>query len=101
MPKKTLRTRYSSQQKAEIVLEVLKEEQTLTQISSKHQVHVNQLRRWRAQVVEHLPQVFEPDQTAVRDLETRHAEEKETLYAEIGRLTTELGWLKKKGSQRL
>lgn len=96
MPKKSLRKHYSSQQKAQIVLELLKEEQTLSQIASTYGVHVTQLRKWKAQALDGLPQLFEDDQKALRDLEAQHAQERQELYAEIGRLTTQLGWLKKK-----
>ncbi len=101
MSKKSLRTRYSPQQKADLVLAVLKEDQTLAQVASKHQVHTTQLRQWRAQALEGLPQLFEPDQKTRHELEAQHAQERDALYAEIGRLTTELGWLKKKGGRHL
>lgn len=96
MPKKSLRKHYSSQQKAQIVLELLKEEQTVSQIASIYGVHVTQLRKWKAQALEGLPRLFDDDQKALRDLEAQQARERQELYAEIGRLTTQLGWLKKK-----
>lgn len=96
MPKKSLRKRYSSQQKAQIVLEVLKEEQTLAQIASTYAVHATQLRKWRAQALAGLPRLFDDAQKALRELEAQQAQERQALYAEIGRLTTQLGWLKKK-----
>ena len=43
------RKRYTPAQKAAIVLEVLKEEETLPQIASRHGVHPNLLRKWKAQ----------------------------------------------------
>jgi len=96
MPNKSLRKRYSPQQKAQIVLEIFKEEQTLAQIAKTYAVHPTQLRLWRTQALERLPQVFDDEQKAVRDLEAQHAQERQDLYAEIGRLTTQLAWLKKK-----
>ena len=96
MPTKSLRKRYSPQQKAQIVLELLKEEQTLSQIASTYGVHVTQLRKWKAQALEGLPRLFDDEQRALRDLEAQHAQERQDLYAEIGRLSTQLGWLKKK-----
>lgn len=96
MPRKSLRKRYSPEQKAQIVLEIFKEEQTLSQIAAKHSIHVNQLRQWRAQAMEQLPRVFDSEQKALRQLEVQHEHERQDLYAEIGRLTTQLAWLKKK-----
>lgn len=96
MPKKSLRKRYSPQQKAQIVLELIKEEQTLSQIAGASGVHVTQLRKWRSQALDGLPRLFDDEQKALRELEAQHEQEREELYAEIGRLTTQLAWLKKK-----
>jgi len=96
MPRKTTRNHYSPERKAELVLEVLREEQTLAQIAAAAGVHVNMLRKWKTQAVERLPEAFNPENQVVRDLETQHEREREELYAEIGRLTTQLAWLKKK-----
>jgi transposase-like protein len=98
MPKKSLRKRYSPEQKAQIVLELLKEDQTLAHLAAKHSVHVNQLRQWRTQAVAQLPRVFDSEQKALQELEAQHEQERQDLYAEIGRLTTQLAWLKKKSS---
>lgn len=96
MTRKTTRQHYPPERKAQIVLEVLREEHTLAQIAAAVGVHVNLLRKWKTQAVERLPEVFNTENQAVRDLETQHEREREELYAEIGRLTTQLAWLKKK-----
>jgi transposase-like protein len=96
-----MRKRYTAHQKAQIVLEVLKEEQTLAQVASAHGVHPNQIRKWKAQVLEGLPNLFNDEKKAIRDLETSRERELDGLYAEIGRLTTQLTWLKKKGGIEL
>ena len=91
-----MRKQYSANLKAQLVLEVLKEEKALSQIASEHGVHPNQLRRWKSQAVDGLPSVFADEQRATRELTATHAREVEALYTEIGRLTTQLAWLKKK-----
>lgn len=68
MKKKPLRRRYSSEQKAQIVLEILKEQQTLAQLSAGYGVHVNQLRLWKTQVLERLPAVFSDEHQALRNV---------------------------------
>jgi len=45
---------YTGKQKAQIVLEMLKEEKTVTQISSEYGVHSSQLYKWRAQALKGL-----------------------------------------------
>lgn len=96
MKNKTLRKKYSPEQKARIVLEVLKEEQTLTQIASAHRVHPNQIGQWKKRAVEGLALLFTDQKQTVRELQSEHEERVNALYADIGRLTTQLGWLKKK-----
>lgn len=95
----TTRKSYTPAFKAEIVQELLREEQTLNQIASKHGVHPNQLRRWREAAVTAMPDNFKDEeryQKHLAALEAEHEREKEKLYAEIGKLTTQLNWLKKK-----
>lgn len=96
MKKRATRTHYTPDQKAQLVLEVLKEEQTLAQIAAAHGIHLNMLRKWKAQAVERLAGVFSDENQAVRELEAEHERQRQELYAEIGRLTTQLAWLPKK-----
>ena len=96
MTRKYTRNNYTPEKKSQIVLEVFREEQTFAQLAATHSVHVNMLRKWKAQVVERLPSLFNNEDKAVRDLEAEHERERQELYAEIGRLTTQLAWLKKK-----
>ncbi len=90
-----MRKHYSPAFKAKLVLELLKEEKPLTQLAAEHQVHPNQLRNWREAAVSNLSQLFEKD-IKIAELNVRHETEREQLFAEIGRLTTQLTWLKKK-----
>ncbi len=96
MKKRATRNHYTPDQKAQLVLEVLKEEQTLAQIAAAHGIHLNMLRKWKVQAIERLAGVFSDETQAVRELEAEHERERQELYAEIGRLTTQLAWLKKK-----
>ncbi len=91
------RQRYSAEDKAKITLDILREEHTLAELASTYKVHVNQLRRWRSQALERFPRLFDDEQREVRELQAAHDRERDQLYAQIGRLTTELDWLKKKG----
>ena len=94
---RSLRHHYSAQEKAEITLEILREAHSLAELASTYGVHVNQLRRWRAQALARFPQLFEDEQREVRELQAAYERAQDKLYAQIGRLTTEVDWLKKKG----
>jgi len=91
-----IRKRYTPNQKAAIVLELLREEETLPQLASRHGVHPNLLRKWKAQALEGLPTLFSDDEQDKRVREQEHQRQVDELYGEIGRLTTQVAWLKKK-----
>src|SRR3972149_6199429 len=90
-----MRKRHTADFKAESVLEVLKEIKTVPQIASERGVHPNQLSTWKALVLQGLPSLFRPDQQALRAAQEAHERKLQELYAEIGRLTTQVNWLKK------
>ena len=75
---------------------MLKESKTVAQIASENGVHPNQLYRWKAQVLEGLPGLFGAGEKAERERQAAQEEKEEALYAEIGRLTTQVTWLEKK-----
>lgn len=91
-----MKKHYTTKQKAQIVLEMLKEERPIAQIASAYGIHPNQLYQWKAQVVEELPKLFEGDHKTEKAIRAAHEQELSELYVEIGRLTTQLAWLKKK-----
>ncbi|WP_262391901.1 IS3 family transposase, partial [Sporolactobacillus inulinus] len=90
------RKSYSQTFKVKVVLEILKEEKTLNELSSTYGVHVNQLRQWKKTALDQLPQLFERKRNDQSRMQEEYEEKIERLYGEVGRLTTELSWLKKK-----
>ena len=86
---------YTATFKAQLVLELLKETKTISELSAEYQVHPNVLRAWRDQAVKALPTVFEK-RDSLSDAQAAHAKQLEELYAEIGRLTTHVTFLKKR-----
>lgn len=91
-----MRRRFSAKQKAQIVLEILKEEKTIAQIASEYSVHPNQLHRWKRQALENFAGLFETDNKQEKAQAAVQQRKLAELYAEIGRLTTQVKWLKKK-----
>lgn len=86
---------YTATFKAQLVLELLKETKTIAQLATEHGVHPNVLRTWRDQAIKELPAVFEQRDSLI-DAQAAHAKQLEELYAEIGRLTTHVTFLKKR-----
>ncbi len=80
---------------AKLVLQLLTAEKTLSQLASEHQVHPNQLRQWRDLVLKQMASLCDKkSQTA--DLIAAHDQQVAELYSEIGKLTAQLSWLKKR-----
>lgn len=90
-----MRKHHSPAFKAKIVQEVIKEDKTITQIASENSLHPNQISQWKATVLNGLPTLFERESKAKSD-QAAHEKQVEDLYAQIGRLTTQVAWLKKK-----
>jgi transposase-like protein len=91
-----MRKRYSDSFKAQVVLELLKEEKTVAQIASERHVHPNQIYEWKALVLKDMATLFSQNHKGETALKAEYSKRLEELYAEIGRLTTQVNWLKKK-----
>lgn len=87
------RRRFSSEFKLRVVLEALKERQSLNEIAQKHQLHQNQVSKWKS---DFLSQALDYMEHQSRRASIEKDVEKEQLYAKIGKLQMELDFLKKK-----
>lgn len=90
-----MRKTYTAAFKVKLVQELLKENQSLSQLAAEHKVHPNQLRQWREIVLQGMPTLFDNKQQTT-ELVSAHEAQVEELYAQLGRLTTQVAWLKKK-----
>ena len=87
------KTTFNVATKIKVALEAIKEERTQAQITSKYQVHGSQISTWKKKALEAVHNAFTKKQ------ECRSVEQEALLaklYEQIGRLQTELNWLKKK-----
>jgi len=93
----SMRRQYEASFKAKVAFEAAKGEKTMAQLAGEYGVHPNQIGRWKAELLEKLPELFSDRRKRVdKDREETEAE----LYRQIGQLKVELDWLKKK-SQKL
>lgn len=88
-----IRKKYSSDFKAKIALDALKSNKTISELSSVHSVHPNQISQWKKQLQEGVKDIF-ANQAKNKNHEMERIQD--LLYQEIGRLKVELDWLKKK-----
>ena len=88
---------YSPAFKSQVVQELSKVISVSSRLPSEHAVHPNVIAKWKRAALEALPDTFdERSDKQFKALIDRYEKEKEELYAQIGRLTTELRWLEKK-----
>jgi transposase-like protein len=89
------RRKHSADFKVKVVLDMLKEAETLSELGSKHGVHPTQITKWKSHFVERAAELFSENSGPSKiEKEKEHVEE--ALYQKIGQLQMELDWLKKK-----
>ena len=91
--RKKMRKRHSADVKAQVALAALRERETTAQIAVRYGVHPTQVSSWKKQVTESLAELFSSDP---QQHQQEQRELVDQLYQQIGQLTMELGWLKKK-----
>ena len=87
------RRQYDASFKARVALCALREQETIAQLSSRFDIHPNQIGKWKKQALERFATLFEKPSQGSTD---RDDELVDGLYREIGKLQVELAWLKKK-----
>ena len=90
-----MRKHYSAKFKAKVALSAVREEKTLSELSSEFSVHANQIVRWKKDLLARAEEIFGHETGKhSHDIEAREAE----LFRQIGQLKVELDWLKKKSA---
>lgn len=89
MSMKQSRRKFSAKFKGKVALEALKERLTLQELSSKYEVHPNQITTWKKELLDNAEVVFE-NKTSSNNKE----DEKSKLYNKIGKQQVEIDFLK-------
>jgi putative transposase len=89
------RNRYTAEFKAKVVLEVLREEQTVNEIASKYELSPVMISRWKAEFLDRASTVFEKKVNEVDKVRKEYEAKQERLEKLVGQLTVEVDWLKK------
>lgn len=92
---------YSDEFKASVVLESLREERTINEIASKRRVVPRSIHNWKNVFLENMHYVFHPDKAAriYKDRCRTQQEEIDELHRQLGELSAQLVWAKKKSRQ--
>lgn len=95
------RNKYTPEYKAKIVLEILKEELSISEIASRENINKNQLQNWKREFIENSARAFgssKAEKEAQKDVMAA-AEREQALMAKVGQLILEVDFLKKKHEQ--
>ena len=91
-----MRKSYNSKFKAKVALEAIKGEHSITELSSKYEVHPNQISNWKKHFLQNMDIVF----NSSRKKSSEESEiTRDDLLKEIGQLKVENVFLKKKYKQ--
>ncbi|KZE54122.1 transposase [Brevibacillus parabrevis] len=90
------RNRYTSEFKTKVVLETLREEQTVNEIAAKYELSPVMISRWKVEFLERASTVFEKKNNQVDKVRKEYESKQEHLEKLVGQLTVEVDWLKKK-----
>ncbi len=81
--------------KAQVALAAVKGDKTVSELAALHGVHPTMIHAWKKQLVSNVEELF---QSGARTSSGEHEALQAQLYEQIGRLKTELDWLKKKAA---
>ena len=81
--------------KAQVALAAVKGDKRVSELGTLHGVHPTMIHTWKKQLVSNAEELF---QTGAKTSSVEHEALQAQLYEQIGRLKTELDWLKKKAA---
>jgi len=93
MPRK--RKSHSAAFKAQVALAAVRGDKTISELGSLHGVHPTMIHTWKKQLLANAEELF---QGGAKTAGAEHEALQAQLYEQIGRLKTELDWLKKKAA---
>ncbi|WP_289020435.1 transposase [uncultured Desulfobacter sp.] len=87
-----MRKSYSGKFKAKMAIDMIREQETVAELSSKYEVHRSLLTKWKKEAIEGLPDIL----SAAKKKKNDEKSLIEGLFIKIGQLEMENDWLKKK-----
>lgn len=85
------RKKHTAEFKVRVALEAAKEIKTLNELASQYGVHAAQISQWKKQFLESMVVAFSSQKKG-----ENHTKKFDELYRQIGEVTVERDWLKKK-----
>jgi transposase-like protein len=92
--KKSRRT-FTAEFKAKIAIEVIKEIKTISELAQIYEVNPNLITHWKKEFIANAGKVFDIGKDGFSEVK-KLKEENEELFHQIGQLSVDINWLKKK-----
>jgi len=89
------RRTFSADFKAKVVIEAIKEIKTISELSQAYHIHPNLISVWKNEFVANAGKVFEAGKNEAEEVQKLQKENDELIH-QVGRLTMDINWLKKK-----
>jgi transposase-like protein len=86
---------FSAEFKAKVAIEAIKEVKTISELAQIYQVHPNVISLWKKEFLANAGKVFEKGKKESDQIE-KLKKENDDLIHQIGKLTVDNNWLKKK-----
>ena len=87
------RRTFTSEFKAKVALEALREQEPLHEIAKRHEVHANQISQWKKELQSNMAAVFERKSDRASE-QIRQKQKEDRLYRQGGQLQMEVDFLK-------
>lgn len=92
---KKARRAFSAEFKAKVAIEATKEVKTTAELAQLYEVHPNLISLWKREFLSNAGKVFESNKDETEEIK-RLQKENDELVHQIGKLTVDINWLKKK-----
>ncbi len=91
-----VRKRHDATFKSKVAVEAIKEQKTINELTAEYGVHATQISNWKKQALAVIPTAFDNKQQNTEAAQQAIIDE---LHRQLGQLTAERDWLKKKSIQ--
>ena len=92
---KKSRRAFTAEFKARIAIEAIKEIKTISELAQIYEVHPNLITHWKKEFIANAGKVFDIGKDVSSEVK-KLKEENEDLVHQIGQLSVDINWLKKK-----
>jgi len=92
---KKTRRKFSGEFKAKVAIEAIKEIKTVSELAQLYQVHPNLITHWKKEFLSRAEKVFDSGNDE-SDQVKKLKKENDELIHQIGQLSVDINWLKKK-----